>query len=63
MQTSKAGAQSRVPVVSTSPSHGGRRGPWGQARLVGAGEAGWGRRNQSGPYATWLMPEPTSTKQ
>jgi len=44
MPTAKAGAQCRVPVPSPPPRHGGRRGRWGQARLVGAGEAGGGRR-------------------
>jgi hypothetical protein len=38
MPTAKAGAQCRVPVPSPPPCHGGRRGRWGQARLVGAGE-------------------------
>ena len=49
MPTAKAGAQCRVPVPSPPPRHGGRRGRWGQARLVGAGEAGGGRRGQWGP--------------
>ena len=40
----KAGAQCRVPVPSPPPRHGGRRGSWGQARPMGAGEAGGGRR-------------------
>jgi len=62
MPTAKAGAQSRVSVLSPPPQHGGRRGRWGQARLVGAGEAGGGRRGQWGPQATGLMPEPASTK-
>jgi len=44
MPTAKAGAQCRVPVPSPPPRHGGRRGRWGQARLVGAGETGGGRR-------------------
>jgi len=44
MPTAKAGAQCRVPVPSPPPRHGGRRGRLGQARLVGAGEAGGGRR-------------------
>jgi hypothetical protein len=44
MPTAKAGAQCRVPVPSPPPCHGGRRGRWGQARLVGAGETGGGRR-------------------
>jgi len=44
MPAAKAGAQCRVPVPSPPPCHGGRRGRWGQARLVGAGEAGGGRR-------------------
>jgi hypothetical protein len=42
MPTAKAGAQCRVPVPSPPRRHGGRRGRWGQARLVGAGEAGGG---------------------
>jgi len=36
MPTAKAGAQSRVPVPSSPPQHGGRRGWWGQARPMGA---------------------------
>jgi hypothetical protein len=44
MPTAKAGAQCRVPVPNPPPRHGGRRGRWGQARLVGASEAGGGRR-------------------
>jgi len=44
MPTAKAGAKCRVPVPSPPPRHGGRRGRWGQARLVGAGETGGGRR-------------------
>ena len=62
MPTVKAGAQCRVPVPSPPPRHGGRRGRWGQARLVGAGEAGGGRRGQLGPQATGHMPEPASTE-
>ncbi|KAF8542560.1 hypothetical protein BDD12DRAFT_876218 [Trichophaea hybrida] len=31
-----------------------------EARLVGAGEAGGGRRGQWGRQATGIMPEPTS---
>ena len=49
MPTAKAGAQYRVPVPSPSSRHWGRRGRWGQARLVGAGEAGGGRQGQWGP--------------
>ena len=45
MPTAKAGAQYQVPVPSPPHRHGGRRGRWGQARLVGAGEAGGGRRD------------------
>jgi len=30
--------------ASPTPQHGGRRGRWGQARLVGAGEANGGRK-------------------
>jgi len=30
--------------ASPTPQHGGRRGWWGQARLVGAGEANGGRK-------------------
>jgi hypothetical protein len=44
MPAAKAGAQCRIPVPSPPPRHGGRRGRWGQARQVGAGEAGGGRR-------------------
>jgi len=44
MPTAKAGAQCRVPVPSPPPRHGGRRGWWGQARPMGASEAGGGRR-------------------
>jgi len=44
MPTAKAGAQCRVPVPSPPRRHGGRRGRWGQARLVGASKAGGGRR-------------------
>jgi hypothetical protein len=44
MQTTKAGAQSRVPVPSPPPYHGERQGRWGQARQMGAGEADGGRR-------------------
>ena len=62
MPTAKAGAQCRVLVPSPPPRHGGRRGRWGQARLVGAGEAGGDRRGQWGPQATGHMPEPASTK-
>jgi len=62
MPTAKAGAQRRVPVPSPPPRHGGRRGRWGQARQVGAGETGGGRRGQWGPQATGLMPEPASTE-
>jgi len=43
MPTAKAGAQCRVPVPSPPPRDGGRRDRWGQARLVGAGEAAGGR--------------------
>jgi len=43
-----ADCQSWSPMPSTSaeppPSHKGKRGRWGQARLVGAGETGGGRR-------------------
>jgi hypothetical protein len=44
MPSAKAGAQCRVPVPSPPPRHGGRRGRWGQARLVEAGEANGGRK-------------------
>jgi len=44
MPAAKAGAQCRVPVPSPPPRHGGRRGRWGQARPMGAGEANGGRR-------------------
>jgi len=44
MPTAKAGAQSRVLVTSPPPQHGGRRGRWGQARQMVAGEAGGVRR-------------------
>jgi len=56
--------QSRSPKVSTSAepssSAGGRRGRRGQARLVGADQAGEGRRGRWGRQATGLMPESTS---
>jgi len=48
MPTAKAGAQCRVPVPSRPPRHGGRRGRQGQARPMGAGEAGGGRRDRWG---------------
>ena len=48
MPTAKAGAQCRVPVPSRPPRHGGRQGRQGQARLMGAGEAGGGRRDRWG---------------
>ena len=48
MPTAKAGAQCRVPVPSPPPRHGGRRGRWGQARPMGASEAGGGRRDRWG---------------
>jgi hypothetical protein len=44
MPTAKAGAECRVPVPSPPCQHGGRRGQWGQARLVGACEANGGRK-------------------
>jgi len=44
MPTAKARAQYRVPVPSPPPRHGGRRGRWGQVRLVGAGKANGGKR-------------------
>jgi hypothetical protein len=44
MPTAKAGAQCRVPVPSPPRRHGGKRGWWGQARPMGASEAGGGRR-------------------
>ena len=44
MPTAKAGAQCRVTVPSPPRRHGGRGGQWGQARLMGASEAGGGRR-------------------
>jgi hypothetical protein len=62
MPTAKAGAQFRVPVPSPPPRHGGRRGRLGQARPMGAGEAGGGRRGQWGPQATGHVPEPASTE-
>jgi hypothetical protein len=48
MPTAKAGAQCRVPVPSPPPCHGGRRGRQGQARPMGASEAGGGRRDRWG---------------
>jgi hypothetical protein len=59
MPTAKAGAQSRVPVPSPSPQHGGRRGRWGQARLVGAGEANGGRK----PPASCPSPPTPNTRE
>jgi hypothetical protein len=44
MPTAKAGAQCRVPVPSPPRHHGGKLGVWGQARLVGAGEANGGHK-------------------
>ena len=50
MPTAKAGAQCRVPVpnlllaIRASEADGGKRGWWGQARPVGAGEANGGRK-------------------
>jgi hypothetical protein len=44
MPTAKAQAQSRVPALGPPRQHVGRRGRWGQARLVGASEADGGRR-------------------
>jgi len=55
-----ADCQSRSPMPSTSAEPSSS--PWGQARPMGAGEAGGGRRGQWGPQATGLMPEPASTK-
>jgi len=48
MPTAKAGAQCRVPVPSRPPRHGGKRGRQGQARPMGASEAGGGRRDRWG---------------
>ena len=55
MPTAKAGAQCRVPVPSPPPRHGGRIGRWGQARLVGAGEAGGSRQDW------WAQARPMGT--
>jgi len=43
MLTAIAGAQCRTPVPSPPCRQGGKRGQWGQARLVGAGEADGGK--------------------
>jgi len=59
MPTAKAGAQCRVPVPSPPPRHGDRRGRWGQARLVGAGEANGGRK----PPATCPSPPALNTRE
>jgi len=48
MPTAKAGAHCRVPVPCPHPRHGGRRGRQGQARPMGASEAGGGRRDRWG---------------
>ena len=50
--------------ASPTPQHGGRRGWWGQARLVGAGEANGGRKPPAScpslrPNATGPNPVPT----
>ena len=54
-------------VASPTPQHGGRRGWWGQARLVGAGEANGGRKPPAScpslrPNATGPNPVPTRVK-
>ena len=59
LPTAKAGAQCRVPVPSPPPRHGGKRGWWGQARLVGAGEANGGRK----PPATSSSPPAPNTRE
>jgi len=65
MPTAKAGAQCRVPVPSPPPHHGageadeGRQGRWGQARLVGAGEANGGRK----PPASCPSPPAPNTRE
>jgi len=48
MPTAKAGAQCRVPMPSRPPRHRGKRGRQGQARPMGASEAGGGRRDRWG---------------
>jgi len=58
MPTAKAWTQCRVPVPSPPPCHGGRRGRWGQERVVGAGEANGGRE----PPATCLSPPAPNSK-
>jgi len=59
MPTAKAGAQCRVPVPSPPAHHGGMRGRWGQARLVGAGEANGGRK----PPASCPSPPAPNTRE
>jgi len=59
MPTAKAGAQCRVPVPISPPHNGGRRGRWGQAILVGAGEANGGRKSP----ATCPSPPAPNTKE
>jgi len=59
MPTAKAGAQCRVPVPNPPPHHGGRRGRWGQARLMGAGEANGGGK----PPASCPSPPAPSTRE
>jgi hypothetical protein len=58
MLTAKAGAQCRVPVPSPPPRHEGRRGRWGQARLVGAGETGGAGEANGGRKPPASCPSP-----
>ena len=51
-----------LPGMGADEADGGKRGWWGQVRLVGAGETGGGRRGRRWPQATGHMPEPGSTE-
>jgi len=55
-----ADCQSRSPMPSTSAEPSSS--PWGQARPMGASEAGGGRRGWWWSQATGHMPEPACTE-
>jgi hypothetical protein len=67
MPTAKAGAQSRASVprlghllsMGAGEADGGRRGWWGQTRLVGAGEVNGGGK----PPASCPSPPASKTKE
>jgi len=60
-----ADCQSRVPVPSPPPQHGGRRGRWGQARQVGqTRQVGAGEADGDGkPPASCPSPPASKTKE